>query len=207
MKRARRSSLDLAGTGSGSAFAAAPSTGEYAKQPTRSSCGRLEKREQLANSASVSPGKADDERAADRDLGADRAPRADALELALARRRALHELQDARARVLERHVEVGQDPALGHQRDDLVDVRIRIDVVQAHPDARASPSAVRELGHARLHRPTVPEAGAVAHVDAVRARVLRDRRAAPSRRRATSAPPRASPRRSAASRGRRASTG
>src|SRR5690242_15965659 len=31
-----------------------------------------------------------------------------------------------------------------------------------------------ELEHARLHRPALPEPGAVAHVDAIGARVLRD---------------------------------
>ena len=47
----------------------------------------------------------------------------------------LHAPQDARAGVLERHVEVRQQLALGHQRDHVVDVRVRIDVVQPHPDA------------------------------------------------------------------------
>jgi hypothetical protein len=37
--------------------------------------------------------------------------------------------------VLEGHVEVGQDLALGHQRNQVVDAGIGIDVVQAHPEA------------------------------------------------------------------------
>ena len=69
----------------------------------------------------------------------------------LAARRALHELQDARARVLERHVEVGKDLALGHQRDHVVDVRIRIDVVQAHPDAELA-ERLAEVDDMRLQR-------------------------------------------------------
>ena len=37
--------------------------------------------------------------------------------------------------MLERHVEIGQHLAFRHQRDQVVDVRIRIHVVQAHPRA------------------------------------------------------------------------
>ena len=99
--------------------------------------------------------------------------RAHALEIVLGARRALHRFEDARARVLERHVEVGQDLAFRHERDHFVDVRIGIDVVQPHPDAELAERA-RELGHARLQRPAAPEAGAVFDVHAVGARVLRD---------------------------------
>ena len=67
--------------------------------------------------------------------GADRAPALDALERLVDRAGALHQLEDARAGVLERDVEVRQQLAVGHQRDDVVDVRIRIDVVQARPHA------------------------------------------------------------------------
>ena len=75
----------------------------------------------------------------------------EALEHLLRARRPLHQLQDARARVLERHVEVGKDLALGHQRNDVVHVRIRIDVVQAHPDAELA-ERLAQIRHARLHR-------------------------------------------------------
>ena len=37
--------------------------------------------------------------------------------------------------VLEGDVEIGQHLALGHQRDDLVDMRIGVDVVQPDPGA------------------------------------------------------------------------
>ena len=49
--------------------------------------------------------------------------------------RALHELQDARAGVLKRNIEVGQDAARGHEVDHAVDVRIGIHIVQPDPDA------------------------------------------------------------------------
>ena len=52
-------------------------------------------------------------------------------------------------RVLERNVEVGQDRALGHQRDHLVDMRIGIDVVQPHPDAERA-ERLGEIDEARL---------------------------------------------------------
>jgi hypothetical protein len=52
--------------------------------------------------------------------------------------------------VLERHVEIGQHLALGHQRDHVVDVRVRIDVVQAHPHAELAQRLAREVEDARL---------------------------------------------------------
>ena len=47
------------------------------------------------------------------------APGGDAIERVLRRRGAAHELQDARARVLEGDVEIRQHPALGHELDAL----------------------------------------------------------------------------------------
>jgi hypothetical protein len=75
--------------------------------------------------------------------------------------------------VLEGHVEVGQDFAFGHQRDQVVDAGIGIDVVQAHPEAELA-EFLAQLKQARLHRPAAMEAGAVLHIDAVGAGVLRD---------------------------------
>jgi hypothetical protein len=76
--------------------------------------------------------------------------------------------------VLEGHVEVGQDLALGHQRDQVVDAGIGIDVVQAHPDAELAEFAWhRSSSRVFTGRPP-QEAGAVLDVDAVGAGVLRD---------------------------------
>ncbi len=116
---------------------------------------------------------AGDEGAADGNVGADLAPGADALQVVLGARRPLHRLEDARIRVLERHVEVRQDLALGHQRDEVIDARVRIDVVQAHPDAEFGQRLAQFL-QARLDRTPAEEAGAVFHIDAVGAGVLRD---------------------------------
>jgi hypothetical protein len=44
-------------------------------------------------------------------------------------------LSTCRRGVLERNVEIGEDLALGHQRDDVVDMRVGVDVVHAHPYA------------------------------------------------------------------------
>ena len=139
--------------------------------------GLLQEREQLGELGLGLAGKARDEGAADRDLGTDGAPGPDALEVVLAARRALHQPQDAPVRVLERHVEVGKDLPLRHERDHVVHVRVRIDVVQPHPHALARAPQLAERGdqiaHARPDRPAAPEIGAVAKVHAVGAGVLR----------------------------------
>ena len=83
----------------------------------------------------------------------------------------LHEFQDPWAAVLERHVEVGQDLALGHQRDHLVHVRIGIHVVQPHPGADLA-ELPREVDESAPDLPAAPGLRAVFEVGAVRARVL-----------------------------------
>ena len=75
--------------------------------------------------------------------------------------------------MLEGNVEIGQDLALGHQRDDLVDMRIGIDVVQAHPGAERA-ELVGEIEEARPHLAIAPEARLILEVDAIGARVLGD---------------------------------
>ncbi len=61
------------------------------------------------------------------------------------RRRAGHAAQDAGVGMLERDVEVGQDQPLCHQRDQIADVRVWVDVVQADPGAEAAEVA-RQIG-------------------------------------------------------------
>ena len=67
--------------------------------------------------------------------GTDRAPRRDALQRFRLRGRALHALEHVGRGVLERDVEIGKNFALGHQRNDIVDMRVGVDVMQPHPDA------------------------------------------------------------------------
>ena len=67
--------------------------------------------------------------------GHDLAPARDALQRLFLRGGPAHRLQHGGRSVLEGDVEVGEDLALRHQRDDVVDMRIGIDVVQPHPGA------------------------------------------------------------------------
>jgi hypothetical protein len=108
-----------------------------------------------------------------RQLRAGLAPAPDALERVHGRGRAPHALQHRGAGVLERDVEVGQHPALGHQRQHLVDVRVGIDVVHAHPGAQLA-EAARQVEEARLVALAAPGVGQVPDVRAVGAGVLRD---------------------------------
>ena len=73
--------------------------------------------------------------------------------------------------MLEGDVEVRQELAGGHQRDHVVDVGVRVDVVQANPYAHAA-QRLAEFLHAGLDRLAVPEVGLVLQVDAVGAGVL-----------------------------------
>ncbi len=91
-------------------------------------------------------GEADDEGRADGEVGADFAPLLDPLQHLVLIARTLHRLQDLRARMLEGDVEIGKDQAIRHQRDDVVDMRIGIDVVEARPGAQLSPTRGRGRG-------------------------------------------------------------
>ncbi len=75
--------------------------------------------------------------------------------------------------MLQRDVEVRQYLAIAHQRDDVIHVRVGIDVVQAHPHAELG-QLLAQGHHAGLDRHAVVEAGAVLDVDAVGGGVLGD---------------------------------
>ncbi|SLO32641.1 Uncharacterised protein [Klebsiella pneumoniae] len=100
-------------------------------------------------------------------------PLLNARQLTVRRTRTLHQLQNTRAGVLQRNIEVRQNLAFRHQRDHIVNVRVRVDIVQAHPDAELR-QLFAQTDHAGLHRHTVVEAGAVLDVDAVGGGVLRN---------------------------------
>ena len=55
---------------------------------------------------------------------------------------ALHQLEDARAGVLQRYVQVGEDLAVAHQ-GMTSSTRVGVDVVQAHPHAELESSSHR----------------------------------------------------------------
>ena len=75
--------------------------------------------------------------------------------------------------MLEGNVEVGEDESLGHQRNDLVDMRVGVDVVQSHPDAERAELA-DEIEELRPHLALAPAARFVAQVDPVGTSILRD---------------------------------
>ena len=75
--------------------------------------------------------------------------------------------------MLEGDVEIGEDQPLGHQRDDLVDVRIGIDVVEPHPGAELAELA-GEVGHVGADLAALPRPGGVPQVDAIGRGVLAD---------------------------------
>ena len=131
----QRSCLISSGTALPSAFDAAPATGSYLKQPSAVDLGFLEPVEQIGKIGIGLAGKADDEGRAQRQIRALLAPLLDPRQRLFLRRRALHGLQDFGARVLEGDVEIGQHLALGHQADDLVDMRVGVDILQPHPGA------------------------------------------------------------------------
>ncbi|EGF33370.1 Putative membrane-associated oxidoreductase [Oxalobacteraceae bacterium IMCC9480] len=120
---------------------------------------------------------AGDKSRADRDVGTHRAPGLDALDVFFAIGRTLHALEDIGVGVLQRHVEVRQDVAFVHQRDDRVDMRIRVDVMQADPCAVILGQFAErfdQLRHVGLDRTAIPESHAEFDIDAVGAGVLRD---------------------------------
>ena len=75
--------------------------------------------------------------------------------------------------MLKRNIQVRQHFALRHQRDYFIHMGIGVDVMQAHPDTEFAQRAY-QFGHARLERLAVPKAGAVFHIHAIGAGVLRD---------------------------------
>ena len=122
-------------------------------------------------------GKTDDEGRAHGEIRTHLTPVRNAPRGLLLMRGAAHGFQHGRARVLKRDVQIGQDLALCHQRNDVVDMRIRVDVVQPHPGTLSATQFAergREVEEAGGQRRTFPGAGRVFDVEPVSAGVLRD---------------------------------
>ena len=75
--------------------------------------------------------------------------------------------------MLEGDVDIGQHIAAVHQRDGLVDMRIGVDILQAHPGAERAKLA-HDVEEARGDLPAAPCALGVLQIAAVGARILRD---------------------------------
>ena len=73
--------------------------------------------------------------------------------------------------MLEGNVEVGQHKPFRHQFDDIVDMRVRIDIVEPHPDAERAELA-DEIDEFGPDRALVKEAFRIAQVKPIGAGVL-----------------------------------
>ena len=73
--------------------------------------------------------------------------------------------------MLERHVEIRQHLAVRHQREDVIDVRIGVDVVQPHPDTEFA-QRPRQIEEFRPYLAAFPFARGVFYVDAIGRRIL-----------------------------------
>ena len=196
MKRARRSCLTSSGTAARAAhWPPRPRPANIRSSRRGRAAPRAASRAARSKSASVSPGKPTMKVLRIVMSGTTRRQAAMRSKRVLGGGRALHQLQDARAGVLERNVEIGQHLSVGHQLDHLVDVRVRIDVVQPNPHAEL---AQRRAPDRRSARGVPRRATAARRISGPRHRRWCPARSpgVPSRRRARAAPPRAAPRRS-----------
>ena len=75
--------------------------------------------------------------------------------------------------MLERHIEIGQQLAFGHQWNDLINMRIRVNVMQACPHAEFTESFAQR-SHPRLVVAITPTPRRVFQVNAIGTGVLRD---------------------------------
>jgi hypothetical protein len=116
---------------------------------------------------------ADDEGRADGEIGADAAPAPDARQGLLLGGRPLHAPEHIGARMLERHVEIGERLAFGQERNDLVHMRIGIDVMQPDPDPELAERAGQRDEPGR-DLAAFPRARRVFEIDPIGGGVLRD---------------------------------
>ena len=86
--------------------------------------------------------------------------------------RPLHGLEHARAGMLQRHVQIGQYLAFRHQWHRFIDMRIRVDIMQSHPDAQFA-QCRRQTGQMSLERPAVPKIRAVTDIHSIGTGILR----------------------------------
>ena len=74
--------------------------------------------------------------------------------------------------MLERYVEIGQHFAVRHQRNNVIDVGIGVDIVQPHPNTEFAESAGK-INEFCPHILALPLGCGVFYVDAVCRRILR----------------------------------
>ena len=79
--------------------------------------------------------------------------------------------------MLERDVQIRQNPSCVHDRNEVIDMRIGIEVMQAHPCTMFSgqfAQRFRHLGDVCLDRTAAPESCPEFGIKAISARILRD---------------------------------
>jgi len=118
-------------------------------------------------------GEADDECGADGEIGADFAPGVDAVERLFLIAGAFHRFEDGRRSVLEGNIEIGQHEAFGHQRDDIINMGVGIDVMEADPCAELAEFA-GEIDEFGADLAIFPLACGIFDVETVGGRILRD---------------------------------
>ena len=75
--------------------------------------------------------------------------------------------------MLKRDVQVGQHQALGHEWQDVIHMRVWVDIMQPHPDAELA-EFLHQFGHVCLDGPAIHEIGAVPKIHPIGAGVLGD---------------------------------
>ncbi len=75
--------------------------------------------------------------------------------------------------MLERDIEIGCELALRHQGYDLIDMGIRVDIMEPRPHAKLA-QCLGKVSHVRADRTATPVARLVADIDAVSRGVLAD---------------------------------
>ena len=133
----------------------------------------VEEIEQLLELGLGLAGETDDEGRAQGQVRARCTPALHALQGAVDRAGPLHQLEDPRTGVLERDVQVRQHLALRHQRNHVIDVRVRVDVMQPRPRIQFGQAFAQRL-HPGLVLAPAPAARGVLQVHAVGRGVLRD---------------------------------
>ena len=81
--------------------------------------------------------------------------------------------------MLERYIEIGREKPISHQRDDIVDMGVGVDIVQPYPWPDAirpsqSPEFAGEVGHMRAHFAAVERARLMTDIDPIGRGVLAD---------------------------------
>ena len=133
----------------------------------------INKIEQLGKFFFCFAGEADDKGAAQRQIGANLAPLGNTRQGAFGVCRAAHGFQNARVAVLQGNIKIGREQTVGHQRNQIVNAGIGIDIMQAYPRAHL-PQFAREFENAAFHRLAAPEISAVFNVGAVGGSILGD---------------------------------